>query len=170
MNERSLSHVGLTLIGVYALTQALVLFPGLVATAGALAGVEAGRVFVNLVIIAPFGVLILLGCLLVTRPELIARRLPPPSDSSLAPQVGADLTTSLFATAGLLIFASAMPELLGLTAVLSGGQHPTVPWLASHLGRAAFGLFLFFRPAVIVTFWLGSQGGNERAQGGGPAA
>ena len=172
MNSRGLAHVGLSLLGVYALVQALVTFPSLVTWGSALMQFQQGRAVLPLVTIAPFAALILIGCLLVTQPVTVARWLSPPSDPDSSPEVGIGLATFLFAAAGILIFASAIPDLIqaGLAYAAGGSQGPSLPWLTGHVVRALLGLFLFFRPAAVLDFWQSKQVRRNRRSGDSPAA
>jgi len=76
MKTVSLANVGLSLIGLYALAQGLVLFP-LLATQS-LALLDAGRqglLVVAVVTVLPFGLLMLLGAVLVVNPTRVATHL-----------------------------------------------------------------------------------------------
>ncbi len=160
MNWLSLTHTGLSLIGVYALVQALVAFPSLTTWGSVLMQFEQGRAVVPLITVAPFAALVVVGCLLVTQPATVARWLSPPSDPASVAAVPSDFASLLFAAVGILVFAGAIPELVEASIRYSPGSGSRVPsaqWLAAHVIRALFGLFLFFRPTTLLAFWKDKQ-------------
>ena len=81
MKTVPLWNVGLSLIGFFALVQALVLFPYLATSGAVLVQYVQGRALVLvitiLITILPFGLLILLGVLSVAHPTAVARFLWP---------------------------------------------------------------------------------------------
>jgi len=81
MRRLSIGHLGLSLIGFFALVQALVLFPSLATSGVGLLRSDQNPVLVVLITIMPFALLILLGVGLVTNPDRIA---PVPSSGAHA--------------------------------------------------------------------------------------
>ena len=81
MRRLSIGHLGLSLIGFFALVQALVLFPSFATSGVGLLRSDQNPVLVVLITIMPFALLILLGVGLVTNPDRIA---PVPSSGAHA--------------------------------------------------------------------------------------
>ncbi|HEV2751964.1 MAG TPA: hypothetical protein VGV12_15690 [Gemmatimonadales bacterium] len=159
MKTVSLGNVGLSLVGLYALAQALVLFP-LLGTRG-MALLDVGRqglLLVAVVTILPFALSMLLGAILVANPALVARRLWPSSEEM--PAVPEELALLVFAATGVVVFARALPDLVDASiAVLMTGRagEARLQLLAGSLVRVALGLTLFFRPGDVLRFWRRRQ-------------
>ncbi len=160
MKTVSLGNVGLSLIGLYALTQALVLFPLLATRSMALLDVGGqGLLLVALVTIVPLGLLMFLGGILVANPARVASRLWPGSDDT--PVVSEELALLVFAATGVVVFARALPDLIeaGIVVLTTGRtQQARLQVLAGALVRAALGVTLFFRPRDVLRFWRRKQG------------
>src|SRR5205085_9769838 len=107
MTTVSVGNVGLSLFGVYALAQGLVLFP-LLAT-GSLALLDAGRhglLLLASVTVLPFGLLLLLGTVLVVSPARVASRIWPRSD--YRPAVSEEFALLVFAATCVFVSACAL--------------------------------------------------------------
>ena len=160
MKTVSLGNVGLSLIGLYALAQALVLFPLLATRSIALLDVgRQGLLLVAVVTILPFGLLILLGAVLVANPAGVARRLWPASEEM--PAVSEELALLVFAATGVVVFARALPDLIDEAVWVVTTGHTGEARLQVLLGalvRAVLGLALFFRPREVLRFWRRKQG------------
>jgi len=159
MKTVSAGNVGLSLIGVYALAQGLVLFPLLATRSLALLDVgRHGLLLVASVTVLPFGLLLLLGTVLVVSPARVASRIWPRSDDR--PAVSEELALLVFAATGVVVFARALPDLIDMAIVvlLTGRTEEARPQvLAGALVRAVLGLTLFFRPREVIRFWRGKQ-------------
>ena len=162
MKTVSLANVGLSLIGLYALAQGLVLFP-LLATQS-LALLDAGRqglLVVAIVTVLPFGLLMLLGAVLVVNPTRVASHIWPGSDD--IPAVSEELALLVFAATGVVVFARALPDLVdtAIVVLLTGRTaEARAQVLAGALVRIGLGLTLFFRPREVLRFWRGKQRGS----------
>lgn len=163
MKTVSIGNVGLSLIGVYALAQALALFPVLATRGMALLDVgRQGLLLVAFVTILPFGLLMLLGATLVANPARVARRLWPGSEEM--PAVSEELALLVFAATGVVVFARALPDLIeAAIVVLMTGRagEARLQVLAGALVRAVLGASLFFRPRDVLRFWRRKQRGSE---------
>ena len=172
MNSQSLARVGLSLIGVYTVAEALRSFPLLLTFGALLMQLPQGRALVPLVTIVPFAALLLFGCVLVTQPGTMARWLPLAGESNDAVEVSANLATLLFAIAGIFIVAGAVPDLLQsvLNGAMTNGDGLWLRPLVGQIVRVLFGLLLFFRPAVVLQFWEKRAGAGEGPAAPSPAA
>jgi hypothetical protein len=160
MRTLSIGHLGLSLIGCFALVQALVLFPSLATWGLGLLRSDQSPVLILLVTIIPFALLILFGVVLVTNPDRIARFLW--AGDSEGATVSEDLAQVVFAATGVLIFAEAIPSLFyGAAIALSGSQDVRFQTLAGALARALLGVVLFLRPKAVVEFWRRKQPGRH---------
>ena len=117
MKTVSLGNVGLSLIGLYALAQGLVLFPLLATRSLALLDVgRQGFLLVAVVTVLPFGLLMLLGAILLVSPARIASKIWPGSDD--IPAVSEELALLVFAATGVVVFARALPDLIDTAIVV----------------------------------------------------
>ena len=173
MKTVPLWNVGLSLIGFFALVQALVLFPYLATSGAVLVQYVQGRALVLvitiLITILPFGLLILLGVLSVAHPTAVARFLwPGAAAEEQAPELRDEVAVLMFAAVGILVFAGALPELFRATLsmlVSSSTEASRLQPIAGGLARALLGVFLFFRPGAVLAFWRRRQ---LPAEEGGP--
>src|SRR6266566_1437034 len=162
MKTVSLGNVVLSLIGLYALAQGLVLFPLLATRSLALLDVgRQGFLLVAVVTVLPFGLLMLLGAILLVSPARIASKIWPGSDD--IPAVSEELALLVFAATGVVVFARALPDLIdtAIVVLLTGRTAEARPQvLAGALVRLVLGLTLFFRPREVLQFWRGKQRGS----------
>ncbi len=162
MKTVSLGNLGLSLIGLYALAQGLVLFPFLAVRSLALLDVGRQRlVLVAAVTVLPLGLLMFLGAILIASPARVASCLWPGSDDT--PAVSEELALLVFAATGVVVFARALPDLIDAAiVVLMTGRTGEARFqvLAGALVRAVLGLTLFFRPREVLRFWRGKQHGS----------
>src|ERR1700758_3357179 len=146
MKAVSVGNVGLSLIGFYALSQGLLLFPLLATRSLALLDVgRQGLLLVAMVTILPFGLLMLLGAVLVVSPAKVAGRIWPGSDDM--PAMSEELALLVFAATGVVVFARALPDLVdtAIVVLVTGRTEEVRPQLlAGALVRAVLGLTLFF--------------------------
>jgi len=169
MRAHSVGRLGLSLIGFFALVQALVIFPYLATWGIELLRGNQSPVLVVLTTILPFALLILLGVVLVTNPDRIARALAQgegEGDREI-PVVSVEIAQVLFAATGVLIFAGAIPDLFrGAVTALRGAQDLRFQALAGAVARALLGVVLFFRPRAVLDFWRRTQPGGDAEPGG----
>lgn len=160
MKSLSVAQLGLSLVGLYALVQALVLFPSLASLGSLLLERQQAVVAVSVTLL-PFALLVALGVLLLTSPDRIARWILRGTHGNETLPVPEELAALLFSISGILIVAAALPDLvsIALRYVSTGGaQVPEAHWLAGHLARLVLGLFLFFRPGAVLEFWRSKAG------------
>src|SRR2546421_2274435 len=155
MNTVSAGNVGLSLIGVYALAQGLVLFPLLATRSLALLDVgRQGLLLVASVTVLPFGLLMLLGAVLVVSPTWVASRIWPGSDH--IPAVSEELALLVFAATGVVVFARALPDLVeaAIVVLLSGRTaEARAQGLTRALRGVGLGFAIFFRPPEVLRFF-----------------
>ena len=162
MKTVSLGRVGLSLVGIYALAEALVLFP-LLATRG-IALLDVGRqglLLVAGVTIVPLALLMLLGAVLVANPDRVGRHLWQRSEEM--PVVSEELALLIFAATGVVVFARALPDLIEATIfVLTTGRagEARLQVIAGAVVRTLLGVILFFRPRDVLVFWRRRQPGS----------
>lgn len=162
MKAISLGHLGLSLIGCYALVEALNSFPVLATSSISLLHSGVGGGVVVAVTVLPFAVLIWLGLVLMTKPDRVANALWR-RDVELPP-VADELAPVLFAAAGAIIFAGALPSLIhGAIIALTGSNDIRYQTFVGALARASLGVVLFFRPRAVLDLWRREQPGG-RAQ------
>ena len=160
MNPRTLSQLGLGLLGVWALIEALELFPQ-VAPLASLVTNNAGSRALAFGIIIPIVFLFGLSYLLVFHSEVVSRRLFPSFDLSSSDTSGLQARIAV-GLLGVLVLALAIPHLVGYLIALWARQVDTsltVRELIAYAAQAALGVFLICRPQVLVGFWseLGSR-------------
>src|SRR5712691_10534902 len=163
MKSPSLGQLGLSLVGLYALVQALVLFPSLATWGSVLLERDQGAIAVSVTLV-PCGLLVVLGVLLVAHPDSIARWMWRGMDRPESLPVPDELALLLLAICGILVFAAALPDLVTVTlrSLSTGGAEvPSLRWLAGQLVRALLVLFLFFLPRAVLDFWRRKQPGHR---------
>ncbi|MGH2376665.1 MAG: hypothetical protein ACREJ4_02240 [Candidatus Methylomirabilaceae bacterium] len=157
MRPVTLANVGLSLIGFFALVQALAAFPSLATWGALLAQHEQGRALVPLITILPFALLILLGLVLITKPASMARLLWARPAEEQETATGDEIPLLIFAGAGVVVFAGGLPDLFHALqlSVLMGldSDNSRLQLLAGALARVVLGLVLFFRPHMVLEFW-----------------
>ncbi len=172
MKTPSLGQLGLSLVGVYALVHALVLFPSLATWGSVLLERDQAAIAVSVTLV-PFGLLVVLGVLLVAHPESVARWIWRGKDRTETLPVTDELASLLLAICGILVVTAAFPDLLSVSLQsLSTGapEGLRLRWLAGQLARAFLGMFLFLRPGVVLDFWRRKQPGDRASEAQPPDA
>ena len=165
MRSQALEELGLGLLGVYVLVQALLLVSVLSPVVSV--WVETRQIGTALIAVGlPFCLLLAMGCLLVMQPGAVARGLLGWSDTNDRTHLSGDISLLLVAMVGVLVFTGAVPGLLRWIPYVSptaglpstgGGWRALVPGAA----QALLGLLLFFQPGAVLAFWERHRGGME---------
>lgn len=154
MNSRQLAHVGLGLIGVWALVDALIVFLGIAST-----GDGGPRGSDVLVVAVPLALLVGLSYVLVFANTQLAAAIAPDyreTSSRGAP----DLAPILVALLGVLLLVQAIPITLNaILAFFAAGEFPAMPSRAPEVrkfiglgAQDAVALYLIMRPGRLVEY------------------
>jgi hypothetical protein len=158
MNPRTMSQLGLGLLGIWALIEALALFPQL-APLASMVNNTAGSRTLAFGIVIPVALLFGLSYLLVFHSDVVSRRLFPGFDSS--PSDSSVLQTRIaLGLLGMLVLALAIPHLVASFLVLLAERAAAGPILrevVAYVVQTALAVFLIARPEVLVGFWSGPQ-------------
>jgi hypothetical protein len=154
MNPRTLSQLGLGLLGIWALIEALALFPQVAPLASMVTNTGGAQALV-FGIILPVALLFGLSYLLVFHSEVVSRRVfrefdPSPSDPSV---LQARVAVGLL---GVLILALAIPHLVASLILFADERMAaSVPLreVISYAVQTALALFLIVRPEALLGFW-----------------
>ena len=155
MNSRQLAHVGLGLIGVWALLSVVNTFVSISLVVGS--GEPPGPMLLPVGV--PVALLLGLSYVLVFHNSKLAAAIAPDAVSE-TPQGATDLARVLVALLGVHLFVVAIPSLLNhVVAFLAGGEFPQAPSGAGTLRyfigsgvQAAIALYLIVRPERLLAF------------------
>lgn len=155
MTQQSLGQVGLRLVGVYALAQAAVAFPGLALGSVFLVGQNRGGLipFIVAFVVFPFALLLVSGYFLLAHPAAAARWVWPRGGGGDM-EISGDLANLAFGAAGIIVLAHALPHLVASTAAqLAATGAVSLKLLAGGLAQVILAAFLLSDAGVVADYW-----------------
>lgn len=157
MNSRQMAQVGLGLIGIWLVADALLLFVSFASAGGESEGSFLVFVFVGV----PFALILGFSYLLVFHNAALARAIAPHADAAVEPG-STDLAKVLFALLGVLLLSESIPSLLNhiVSVAFSAAQQYSNPGeragltgsLLATAAKAAIGWYLIARPERLLEY------------------
>ncbi len=149
MKRQWLGMIGLRLVGVYALIEALASFPRL-AAGGMLLARDGRGGLIPFLVLFPYGVLLASGVLLLAHPAKAAGLVWPRGVGADDVQISADVANLAFAAAGIIVLAHALPDLVWRTVAQAEATGAlSLRSLSGGLAQVLLAMFLMSNPGTI---------------------